>query len=484
MTMAMPAEHSEVVIRGGRVISASAESRTDILCRDGRVVALGTGLESAGKTIEAGGFLILPGGVDAHTHLEHDQTDPRTGLRTWTADDFLTGSRAAVSGGTTTIIDFVKAGDEGDLFGAFEERRNAAAQKSVADFGFHAIVTDAHGDARQLADLERLVREGVTSFKLFLAYPGRLMVGDDVIIAAMREARRLGALTMVHAENGHMIADATSRLVDAGRTDEALHLAAHPEIAELEATERAIRLAEYVGVPLFVVHVSSARAGAAISEARLRGSSVSGETCPQYLFTCAEDYETLQTGAAAYICSPPIRNAKNGEALWKLLTRGGLTTVGSDHACYRLENDVPELGPQKPRGHGDFRRVPNGVPGAQERLPLLVDAALRGEMSLSRVVDVTSSAPASVFGLGTKGAIAPGYDADLVIVDPDGETTFTGSNIHSRAGYSLYAKTRLKGKIVQVLRRGACVFNEGLTDMASPGTGKYVRREEVGRDQL
>lgn len=462
---------SSLIIRGGTVVTADDVFDADVLVRDGRIAALGSGL-SADRTYDAGGRLVLPGGVDAHTHLEY----PVDGFTTRTADDFHTGTVSAAFGGTTTIIDFVKAEPDRSLYETFQRRRDAAASRCVVDFALHAIVPPREQQPDALDDLRRLLGEGVTSWKFFMAYPGTQMVDDAQLLDGFALAAAEGALPMVHAENGHLVAYATRQLVESGRTAEHFHAHAHPHAAETEAVHRAITLAGAVGSPLFVVHVSSGQAAAEISRARTAGLPVWGETCPQYLATSYEDYAELGLAAAGYVCSPPIRERANQEALWTALATDGLSTVGTDHAGFCLGQPA-DLPPQKSRAAGYFPKVPGGVPGIEDRLMVLHETGVRqGRLGLRRFVDVVATRPAKLFGLyPRKGTVAVGADADLVVWDPDAEHTITAAGAHTRVDYNLYEGMRVTGRPVAVFSRGDLLV-DGADWHGAPGGGRYLAR--------
>ncbi|MEU4644659.1 MULTISPECIES: dihydropyrimidinase [Micromonospora] len=461
------------LIANGTVVNADAAVRADVLVRDGRIVALGAGPDwTADHVVDATGKLVMPGGIDAHTHLEY----PVDGFSTHTADDFHTGTVAAACGGTTTVLDFVKKEPDRSLYDTYLRRRDAAAAKAVIDVGLHAIVPPRAAQPDVLDDLRRLVTEGATSWKFFMAYPGQ-MVEDNELLDGFELARELGVLPMVHAENGHMVAREVRRLVDSGQTAESFHLRAHGHESEAEAVHRAVVLADTIGTPLYVVHVSSAAAADEISRARAAGSRVWGETCPQYLVVAYEDYADLGEHAAAYVCSPPIRERSNQDGLWRMLATGALSTVATDHAgfCLHQPDDLP---PQKMRSPGYFPKVPNGVPGIEDRLMVLWQAGVAGGLiDPCRFVDLVATRPAKLFGLfPAKGIVAVGADADLVVWDPAADHVITAAGSHMRTDYNIYEGMRVTGKPVHVFSRGEHLVDAAGLRHDTPGRGTFLTR--------
>lgn len=464
---------ASVLITGGTVVNSDSAIRADVLVRDGIIVGLGQNQGwTADQVIDASGKYVMPGGIDVHTHLEY----PIDGFTTRTADDFHTGTVAAAHGGTTTIVDFVKKAPGKSLYDTYLERRDTAAQKSVIDFGLHAIVPPRDQQPDVLDDLRRLVPEGATSWKFFMAYPGTQMVDDGELLEGIELAVEHGVLPMVHAENGHMVARETRRLIDDGRTDESFHATAHGHDSEAEAVHRAIVLADSVNSPIYVVHVSSADAAAEISRARAAGSRAWGETCPQYLVVAYEDYAELGEKAAAYVCSPPIRERSNQAGLWNALVTGALSTVATDHAgfCLHQPDDLP---PQKMRSPGYFPKVPNGVPGVEDRLMVVWETGVAaGRMDPCKFVELMSTRPAKLFGMyPKKGIVAVGADADLVVWDAEAEHVISAGTSHLRTDYNLYEGMKVSGKPTQVLSRGDLLVDDGVFSGAS-GRGSFLNR--------
>jgi dihydropyrimidinase len=456
-----------VLIRGGTIVTAAERYTADVYVERGVVSRIGpeTGLP-ADTVIDASGLLVLPGGIDAHTHLDMPFGDITS------TDDFETGTVAAAYGGTTTIIDFATQTPGKGLLPALDAWMARAEGKAVIDYAFHMIVCDWTDQAS--ADVEILARrEGVTSFKLFMAYPGRLMLDDGAIFQVLRKARDLGALVSVHAENGAVIDVLVQEALRRGDTSPAFHARTRPAAAEGEAVSRALALAEMAEAPIYIVHVSTAEGMAGIERARDRGRPAYGETCPQYLFLSEAEYDRDGFEGAKFVMSPPLRPAMHQEALWRGLAAGSLQVVATDHCPFGM--DAP---PHKQRGRRDFSRIPNGAPGIETRMMLLWDGGVNtGRISPSRFVDLTSAAPAKIFGLWPrKGTIAVGADADLVVWDPAKQVRLSASTHHMRVDYSLYEGRVVTGAPVTVLSRGERVIDNG-TYVGAAGRGVYLRRE-------
>lgn len=465
-----------LLLRGGEVVTASDRFRADVLIDGERVAAVGDGREwEAERVFDVSGKMLLPGGIDAHTHLESPSGD----FTTRTSDDFFSGTVAAAFGGTTTIIDFVKKEPALGVYDSYWRRVETASRKSIVDFAFHPVVPSSAAEDGSFDELRRLARDGATSWKFFMAYAG-MMVEDPTLIRGFRACAEEGVLPMVHAENGHVVADSIRQLVAAGRTSAHWHHAAHPHVAEREATHRAIAIAESVGAPLFVVHVSSRFASEELERARDRGLLVWGETCPQYLLVGYEDYADLSFDAAAYICSPPIRERANQQYLWRALVRGSLSTIGTDHAPYML-GQPRDLPPQKQRGRGAFPLIPNGVPGIEDRLMVMYEAGVvGGHFDACRFVDLVSTSPAKLFGLyPRKGVIAPGSDADIVVWDPAADRVIRASEHHMHVDYNLYEGMHVSGEPVRVFSRGNLLV-DGESLLAGPGRGQFLPRARFG----
>jgi dihydropyrimidinase len=410
--------------------------------------------------IDAAGCYIVPGGVDVHTHLDMLVDGVRT------ADDFESGTRAAAWGGTTTIVDYAAQWKGGSLREAFEAWMARADGRAVVDFGFHMSIADLRPDVE--AEIDDLIRLGVTSFKVFMAYPGRLMLDDGAIYKVMRRTAASGGLVCLHAENGPVIQALVEEAVSAGRTAPAFHALTRPALLEAEAVRRGIALAELGAARLYVVHLSTALGLEAVRDARRRGLPVLAETCPQYLYLSDERYRGGAMDAAKHVMSPPLRAPVDRDALWQGVAQGDVDVVATDHCPFRLDD--------KARGEDDFRRIPNGGPGIEPRMLLVYQAVADGRLTLERFVEVTATAPASLFGMApVKGTIQPGADADLVVLDPAGRTAVSASSHHMRVDYTPYEGMALSGAIRAVIARGTVLLHNGRM-MAPPGRGRYVPR--------
>jgi dihydropyrimidinase len=454
-------EDRATLIQGGRVVSADGEYDADVLVVGERIAAVGDLTAPQGATVvDATGCRVLPGLIDNHTHLSM----PFMGMRS--SDDYDTGTRAAAAGGVTCLVDFAIQREPDQLRSALEEWQGRAAGAAHVDYGFHMAITNA--SEATIDDMAAMVEAGVSSFKLFMAYKGELMTRDDGMVAVMERARDLGALTMVHAENGDVVDLLVKRALHAGETSAIHHALTRPEIVEAEATSRAARLAEYTGAALFVVHVTCAAAAAEIQAAQQRGVGVSAETCTQYLVNTIADLRRPGVEGCRYICSPPLRDASNHEPLWDYVKRGILESVSTDHCPFTDE--------QKARGLDDFSLVPNGLPVIQHRLAKLWDeGVVAGRITPSELVDRTSTTIARRFGLTTKGAIAPGKDADIVVFDPGAVRPYGLATSFMNVDYDLYEGELASGSVRHTFSRGTMVYDRG-TILTEPGHGRYVAR--------
>ena len=455
------------LIANGTVVTATDIFAGDVWIEDDKVLALvapGQGAFGvADRTVEARGCYVLPGGVDVHTHLDM----PFGG--THSSDDFYSGTAAAAYGGTTTLVDFAIQQRGQALRAALDTWHAKAEGKAFIDYGFHMIITDAPSGVLQ--EMAALVREGITSFKLFMAYPNVLMLDDQSIFRCMLRAGEIGALICMHAETGLPIDVLIEKALAAGHTAPIYHALTRPEVAEATGTERAIALAEMANVPVYMVHLSCARALQRVMEGRDRGLPVHAETCPQYLF-CSEDQlrgtpEDPFAGAK-YVCTPPLRAAEHQEALWRGLRQDDLQVVATDHCPFCMK--------QKALGRHSFAQIPNGMPGIETRQMLLFEAVTQKKISLNRWVNIAATAPAKLFGLyPRKGTLAPGCDADVVVWDPARRFRLDHANLHMKADYSPYEGREVPGSPTHVLSRGALLVENGQLH-GRAGWGQFQRR--------
>ncbi len=454
----------DLVIRGGTVVTAADQSNCDIGVRDGRIVALGAGLEAGGREIDATGKLVLPGGIDSHCHIEQV-----SGMGVMCADDFHSGTVAAAHGGTTTIIPFAVQHRGESLRRAVDDYRQLGDAKAVIDFAVHMIITDPTEQVLG-QELPALIHDGYTSFKVYMTYDGTKL-DDYQMLDVLSAARREGAMTMIHAENWDMIRWLTRRLLDGGNRAPKFHAISHAQIAEGEATNRAIALGRLVDTPLLIVHVSAEEAMEEIRLAQSKGLKVYGETCPQYLFLTIDDLDRKGMEGAMFCCSPPPRDKAGQEAIWRGLQSGVFQVVSSDHAPYRFD----ATGKLKAGPNPSFKEIANGVPGIELRLPLLFSEGVgKGRIDLQRFVDLTATAAAKIYGLyPRKGTIAVGSDADLAIWDPDRQVTVNAAMLHDNTGYTPYEGMELTGWPVTVLSRGRVVIDRGELN-ADRGSGEFL----------
>jgi dihydropyrimidinase len=454
----------DTLITNGRVVTATDTYRSDVAINDGKVEAVGQGLprENAAKIIDASKKYVLPGGIDVHTHLDM----PFGGTNS--ADDFETGTRAAAFGGTTTLIDFAIQYKGQTLRTAFDTWMKKASGKAVCDYAFHCIVTEL--SEGQLDEMNALVQEGVTSFKMFMAYPGVFMLDDGSIFKALRKTASNGGLVCMHAENGNAIDVIVQQALAEGKTAPKYHALTRPTTAEAEATSRAIALAEMAGAPIYIVHLSCNDALEKVREARDRGLPVYAETCPQYLYLSLENMDAPGFEGAKYVFTPPLREKWHQEKLWNGLARDHLQVVSTDHCPFCFKE-------QKELGLNDFTKIPNGGPGIEHRMSLIYSGGVGGgRFSVNRFVELVSTTPAKLFGLyPRKGTIAAGSDADLVIFDPDRKHTISAKTHHMRVDYSMFEGIQVTGMPDVVLSRGRVVV-ENDKFVGRAGAGEFLKR--------
>ena len=453
-----------ILITGGRIITATDDYVGDIFIEDDRITAIGTALPmTADRTIDARGKLIFPGGIDVHTHLDM----PFGGSTS--ADDFETGTIAAAHGGTTSIVDFAIQYRGQTLHHAWDTWMKKAEGKAAIDYGFHMIMTELNDQVE--LEMDALVRQGVTSFKLFMAYPGVFMLDDASIFKAMLRTGKNGGTICMHAENGGVIDVLVQRALAEGKTAPKYHALTRPARAEGEATHRAIALAEMADVPVYIVHLSAAEALEMVTEARDRGLPAFAETCPQYLFLSYDNYEEPGFEGAKYVMSPPLRKKETQDRLWRGLAGNDLQAIATDHCPFCMK--------EKHLGDGDFSKIPNGAPGIETRMSLVYDGGVRtGKISLNRFVELTSTSPAKIFGLfPRKGTVAPGSDADLVIFDPEKKMTLRATTLHMNVDYNPYEGREVTGVTETVLSRGRVII-EGGQFVGRAGAGSFIKRTE------
>jgi dihydropyrimidinase len=451
------------LIKNGTVVTAADQYRGDVLLEDEKIAVLGTTLDLHADTIiDASGKYVLPGGIDVHTHLDM----PFGG--TTSVDDFESGTRAAAFGGTTSIVDFAIQYRGQTLHHALETWAKKAEGKAVIDYGFHMIITQLDDQVED--EMDALVRQGVTSFKLFMAYPGVFMLDDASIFKALLRTGKNGGSICMHAENGGVIDVLVQRALAEGKTAPRYHALTRPSRAEAEATHRAIALAEIADVPIYIVHLSSADALEMVTEARDRGLPACAETCPQYLFLSYDNYEEPGFAGAKYVMSPPLREKANQDQLWRGLAFDDLHVISTDHCPFCMKEQM-EL------GMNDFSRIPNGAPGIETRMSLVYDGGVAaGRISLNRFVELTSTSPAKIFGLfPKKGTIAPGSDADIVIFDPTRTITLSARTLHMNVDYNPYEGRQVTGATDTVLSRGRLVIENGKF-VGRAGAGSFLKR--------
>jgi dihydropyrimidinase len=459
-------ETFDLVIRGGSVVTAADTVEADVGIRGETVAAIGSGLDRGRREIDARGKLVMPGGVDSHCHIEQLSA---SGLMN--ADTFHTATASAALGGTTTVISFAAQHVGMSLTKVVEEYHKLAERGAVIDYAFHMILADPT-EAVLTKELPPLVKAGHSSIKLFMTYD-RLKIDDVQLLDVLAAARENGAFVMVHAENHGMIAWISKRLLTRGYTAPKFHAISHPRYGEAEAFTRLIACAALVDQPVMIYHVSTAEGAAVIRQARGEGLKVFAETCPQYLLLTKVDLDRPGMEGAKWICSPPLREAADQEALWRALARGDLQLVSSDHAPYAYDESGKFTAGKAP----NFKQIPNGMPGLQARMPLLFDAMVsQGRFDASRFVAWTATEPAKIYGLyPKKGSIAVGADADIAIWDPKEAVTFGDAMVVDRARYTPYAGRTVRGWPILVMRRGAVIVEHGELD-ADPGSGRFLAR--------
>jgi dihydropyrimidinase len=453
----------KTVIRNGRIVTAVDDYNADLLIEDGKIAMIARSIDfEADRVIDAKGRLVIPGGIDPHTHMEL----PFGG--TFASDDFETGTIGAAHGGTTTIIDFAVQSRGQSLNQAIDTWMAKAEGKTSIDYGFHLICTDLPDE--RLSEMRGMIDQGITSFKLFMAYPGVFLVDDATIYKAMQTAGANGGLICMHAENGVVIDAIVKQALAQGHTAPKYHALTRPTKAEAEGVHRAIAIADMAEAPVYIVHLSSSDALDEVTRARDAGINAYAETCPQYLFLDYSVYEQPGFEGAKWVMTPPIREKWNQEKLWRGLKFNDLQVVSTDHCPFCFKE-------QKELGRDDFSKIPNGGPGVEHRMSLIYNGGVvQGRISVNRFVELTSTAAAKIFGLfPRKGTIAVGSDADIVIFDPDEEMTISAETHHMRVDFSCYEGMRVRGVTKTVLSRGELVIEEG-EYVGRRGHGSFLKR--------
>ena len=458
--------HFDLLIKNGKIYTALETFKADIAVKDEKISAIGQNLGNAKKVINADGMLVLPGGIDAHCHIEQESSN-----RIMTADDFYSGSVSAAFGGNTSFIPFAAQHRGQSLREVVDTARDRARLKSVIDYGLHLIISDPSEKVLE-EELPSLIKEGYTSFKVYMTYE-MLKINDKDILDILAIARKNGAMTMVHAENNDVITWITERLLKRGYDSPKFHAVSHSPIAESEASRRAIDLARLVDAPLLIVHVSEPEAARAILEARNNGLPIYGETCPQYLFLTAEDLDKNGMEGAKYCCSPPPRDKESQEAIWLGLKNGTFQVFSSDHAPYRYDESGKFHSGETPT----FKKIANGVPGIETRLPLLFsEGVLKGRITLNEFVALTSTNASIIYGLyPRKGSITVGSDADITIWDPKWKRTITQDILHDNMDYTPYEGMEVTGWPRTVIIRGRVAVEDEELKL-DRGAGKFLKR--------
>lgn len=457
---------SSLLIKNGHIWSAHDDYYADIFICDGKISAIGRGLEgylSAAEVIDASDLYVFPGGIDAHTHMEL----PFMG--TYAADDFESGTLAGLHGGTTAILDFAIQTQGDSLNSCIQHWHEKAQGKALSDYGFHCGVTDFNSETKK--EIPQIMKQGITSFKTFMAYKGALMIDDAMMYSLMQEVRNLGGLVTVHAENGDIITKMTEELLQEGHSTPKYHALAHTPAAEAEACARVMDLAHLSGANLYIVHTSCEEAVRRIQRNFCRDQRVFVETCVQYLILDESLYEQADFHGAKYVLSPPLRKKADQNVLWKSLQAGHIQTVATDHCPFNFCG-------QKDLGKDDFSKIPNGIAGIEHRLELVFSEGVRkNRISMQRYIEVMCSHPANIFGMKNKGSIAIGKDADIVLFDPKQRHHIRQKTHHHNVDYSAYEGFEVQGKVKTVISNGMVVIRDEKVDQLEKGAGSFVPRE-------
>jgi dihydropyrimidinase len=452
----------DLIVKNGTIVTAGGTSRADLGVKDGKIVQIGGELGEAARTIDAAGCYVMPGGVDVHTHIDSNN------METKSADDFGSGTIAAACGGTTTIVDFCAQDRGGTLAEAIAKWDARAEGKAAIDYGYHVIVLDMNDGVFQ--ELLTLPERGIPSFKVFMAYRGMNMIDDVTLLKTLEQAKHSGALVMVHAENGDAADYLRDKFIAEGKTSPKYHALSRPPRVEAEATARAIAMAEIVGTSIYIVHMTCEESLDELMRAKARGVDALAETCTQYLYLTKDDLDRPGFEGAKFVFTPPPREVKDQEILWNALANRVFETVSSDHCSWLYKG-------HKDEGLHDFRLIPNGAPGVEERLMMVYQGVNQGRISLTQFVDLVATRPAQVFGMfPQKGTIAVGSDADIVIWDPEASMTITQSAMHNAMDYSTYEGKSVKGMPKTVVLRGKVIV-EDRDYVGTPGEGRFLKRD-------
>ncbi len=458
----------ELKITSGTIANSEDTFQADLGIRDGKIAAIGRSLGAADRVIDASGKLVLPGGIEAHCHIDQESS---TGLRT--SDDYYSGSVSAAFGGNTCIVPFA-AQHRGQKLREVLETYHARAARSVVDYSFHLIISDPTEEVLQ-TELPRVVERGITSFKVYMTYD-RLIVDDGQMLEILAVAKKLGALTMVHAENNAMIQWMSRRLVESGHTAPKYHAPSHPRAAEAEAINRAVALSTFLDAPILIVHVSTGAGARAIAKAREAGHRVFGETCPQYLFLTADQMDLPGVQGAKFCCSPPLRDRETQKEIWRFLQNGTLQVYSSDHAPYRFD----ETGKLSAGPSPDFTKIASGLPGIEMRLPLLFsEGYVKGRITLNHFVALASTNASRIYGMDhRKGSITEGKDADVAIWDPEVRRTVRAVDLHDSMDFTPYEGMEITGWPTTVINRGVVIVEENDLKVKR-GAGDFIRRRPI-----
>lgn len=460
----MSTDPSDLVIRGGTIVTATEQFVADVAITDGKVAMLGRKLPEGEREIDATGRFVLPGGVDSHCHIEQI-----SGAGIMNADTFESATRSAAFGGTTTVVSFAAQHPGQRIRDVVADYAKLAERGALIDYAFHMIVADISGENLS-HDIPALIADDHRSIKIFTTYD-KVRLDDTSILATLNVARQGGALVCFHAENDGLIRHATKQLLDAGQTAPKYHALSHPREAEIEALGRMCQFSAFTGQPIMLFHVSTREGAELVRVARARGVRVSAETCPHYLFMTADILDKPGNQGAAFMCSPPQRTTDDQDALWAALARGDLQIVSSDHAPYRMD----DTGKFAHGNNAPFNKIANGMPGLEVRLPLMFNAMVsQGKMGIEKFVEVTSTGPAAIFGLTGKGKITPGADADIAIWNPETRVTYGENDLHDNTGYNPFAGYSVIGWPETVIARGEVIVTDGKLS-AKPGRGARVR---------